>query len=206
LAVNTASRIAAVLVLSTLTVHYAFAQKAEVVTIKEPGRIELSQLFKVANIVAIVRIVSGDTENYEKAMYKADVVRSFKGTSAKETLYVGPYEGLKLGGEYFLFLQTSRQPAAPKNVPTAMYGTVRYSNIFNEGYSSMAASYDCVFDGDDVAKRCDDGIRVCTDYIILPQNIRTFPAMDTETPFGCRLVRRKAFESLVEQIAGTASR
>ena len=150
--------------------------------------------------------MSGDTESYENAMYKAEVVRNFKGTSAKETLYVGPYIGLKLGGEYFLFLQTSKQPAVPKNVPTAMYGTVRYSKIFNEGYSSMAASYECVFDGKDVAQRCDDGIRVCTDYIVLPQNVRTFPAMDTETPFGCRMVRRKAFESLVEQIAGTASR
>jgi len=150
LALNTASRLAAILVLSTLAVDATFAQKmAEVIT-TEPERINLAQLFKAADTVAIVRVVSGDTENYEKAIYKAEVIRSFKGTSAKATLYCGPYVGLRLGGEYFLSSRISKDPAIPKTTTTAMYGTVPYSNIVNEGYGSMAASYECVFDGKEV--------------------------------------------------------
>jgi hypothetical protein len=165
----------------------------------------LAQLFKTADIVATVRIVSGDTESYETAMYKAEVIRSFKGTNTGEVLHFGPYVGFKLGGEYLLFLQNAKVPAVPKKELTAMYGVVRHGDVFNEGYSSMALSYECVFDGKDVAQQCDYAVRVCTDYIILPQNIRTFPTRSKETPFGCRWTRRKSFESLVAQIAATSS-
>ncbi len=175
----------------------------EVVTITEPGRIELADLFKSADIVAVVHILSGDAESYDKAIYKAEVIRSFKGTKEKGILYFGPFIGSRLGNEYLVFLQSSKEPAVPKKVSTALYGTVQYSNVFNEGYSSMAASYECVFDEKKDSEPCDYAIRVCTDYIILPQDIRTFPAMETDTPFGCRFVHRKAFESLVEHIAAT---
>ena len=37
----------------------------------EPARITLVSLFKIADVVAVVRIVSGDTENYKTAVYKA---------------------------------------------------------------------------------------------------------------------------------------
>jgi hypothetical protein len=207
LAVNSAYRSTAILVLSTLTIHTAFSQRAaEVTTISEPEKIELAQLFNSADVVATVRIVSGDTENYETPIYKAEVTRSFKGTSAGEKIYFGPYIGSKLGFEYVLFLHNAKIPAVPKKEPSAMFGVVRHGNVFNEGYSSMAVSYECVFDGKDVAQQCDYGVRVCTDYIILPRNIRTFPPKSTGTPFGCRWIRRKAFESLLGQIAAAGSR
>jgi hypothetical protein len=52
-------------------------------TVAEPARVELPQLFKIADTVATVRIVSGDTENYDRAVYKANVIRSFKGHEAR---------------------------------------------------------------------------------------------------------------------------
>lgn len=187
------------------SVAISVAQKNMEVVITEPARIELADLFKSADIVAVVHILSGDAESYDKAIYKAEVLRSFKGTKEKEILYFGPFIGSRLGNEYLVFLRTSKEPAVPEKASTAMYGTVQYSNVFNEGYSSMAASYECVFD-EKRSKPCDYAIRVCTDYIVLPKNIRTFPAMETDTPFGCRFVHRKEFESLVDHIAATPTR
>ena len=163
--------------------------------------ISLADLYKLADTVVVAKIVSGDTENYKTAVYKAEVVRSFKGAAAGETIYFGPYSGGSLGTEYVLFLHSTAQSVAPKTTPSASYGTVRYSEVFNEGYSSMAKSYECVFDGTIPAQQCDYGVKVCTDYIVLPKETRTFPPLTKETPFGCRIVREKAFISLLETLA-----
>ncbi len=49
----------------------ALAQKTQEVTVTEPGTYELSALYKRADVVALVEMVAGDTENYEKVVYKA---------------------------------------------------------------------------------------------------------------------------------------
>ncbi|MFZ1919894.1 MAG: hypothetical protein WAU58_20165, partial [Terriglobales bacterium] len=54
---------------------------SQVVTITEPGVYQLSDLLKAADIVAVVKVLSGDTENYEHAVYKGEVIRSFKGVA-----------------------------------------------------------------------------------------------------------------------------
>jgi len=138
-------------------------------------------------------------------MYKAEVVRRFKGTDEKN-LYFGPYVGFKVGSEYLLFLKTAKGTAAPKTSPNAMYGTVRYGEVFDEGYSAMAASYECVFGGKNANQRCDNGIRVCTDYVILPPSISSFPPKNEETDFGCRWVKRTAMEGLMQEIASSSVR
>jgi len=84
------------------------------------------------------------------------------------TVYFGPFMGEKLGGEYFLFLRSVKDPINPKTEATS-YGKIPYSEIFDEGYSSMETSYECVFDGKETAQKCDYGVRVCTDYIKLPK-------------------------------------
>jgi hypothetical protein len=174
-----------------------WAQQTAKTTVTEPGVVKLSNLFEMADIVALVRVVSGDTENYANAVYKADVIESFKGVAAGETVYFGPYAGVKLGWEYVLFLRSSANSLAPNTSSNLGYGTVRYSEVFNEGYSSMESSYECVFDGKEIARRCDYGVRVCTDYILLPKSVPTFPPMTQETPFGCRWVRKEAFISVL---------
>jgi hypothetical protein len=65
----------------------------------------------------------------------------------------------------------------------------------------MEASYQCAFDGRDTSQKCDYGVRVCTDYIKLPRATATFPPPTEETPFGCRLVRKTVFISLLEELA-----
>jgi hypothetical protein len=170
------------------------------VTVTEPGIYKVGDLFKNADIVALVRIVSGDVENYSCAVYKGEVIQGFKGTKEQAILYFGPFIGMRLGDEYILFLRNEDQPIEPKKTASASYGTVRYSRIFDEGYSSMATSYECVFGGDEVLPKCDYGVRICTDYIKLPESIAAFPPEENDPPFGCRWVRKSTFLNLLEEL------
>jgi len=175
------------------------AQSSRDATITEPGVYTIGDLFKNADIVAVVKVLSGDTENYEHAVYKGEVVKSFKGAVTGATVYFGPFVGERLGWEYFLFLRNAAKPLAPKTAPSSTsYGTIRYSEIFNQGYSSMESSYQCVFDGKEIAQKCDYGVRVCTDYIKLPQSISSFPTEESDPPFGCRCARKTAIISLLD--------
>ena len=175
-------------------------QSQEKVTITEPGVYELAGLFKQADTVALVRVVSGDTETYSVAVYKAEVTKSFKGAAAGETVYFGPYVGARLGWEYLLFLRNVPKTITPKATSSIGYGTIHYSEVFDEGYTSMETSYECVFDGKDIAQQCDYGVRVCTDYIRLPKSMPTFPPKTEEPPFGCRWVRKAVFLSLLDAL------
>jgi len=178
----------------------AFPQ-SDVVTITEPGVYKISELFNSADVVALVKIVSGDTENYHHTVYKATVMQSFKGTPRGATVYFGPFVGERLGWEYVLFLRSVTKPITPKTTAAASYGTVPYSEVFDEGYSSMLTSYACVFDAEGIREKCDDGVRVCTDYIKIPKAVPAFPPESNDPPFGCRWVRKAVFISMLETLA-----
>lgn len=173
------------------------------ITNTEPGIYSVDGLFRSADIVAVVKILSGDTEHYEFAVYKAEVVQGFKGTAQGDTLYFGPYVGLRLGWEYVVFLQTAREMLQPTAEKTLSYGPVPYQKIFNEGYTALLTSYECVFDGEAISQRCDDTVRVCTDYVKLPNTITLAPQPNKDAPFGCRWTRRKQFIALLEKLAAT---
>jgi hypothetical protein len=173
-----------------------------VVSPREPGVVKLEDFFRIADSVVLVRVVSGDTENYSTAIYKAEVLRSFKGgTAAREAIYFGPYIGMRLGREYILFLRSVARPLAPNPDSTSNYGTVRYLEVLNEGYGAMETSYECVFDGKKVSDECDYAVKVCTDYIKLPSTVRTFPPVAEETSFGCRWIRKGTFLSLLDGLS-----
>ncbi len=185
------------LMVAVLPPRVISVQKSKTATITEPAVINLERLFKQADTIALVKIVSGDAENYKITVYKGRVIKSFKGSSEGESIYFGPYVVERIGWEYILFLRSVTQPIAPNSTSNASYGTIRYSEIFNEGYTSMMTSYECVFDGNTTAERCGDGVRVCTDYIVLPKSMPTFPPMTEETSFGRRWVRKQNFISLL---------
>src|ERR1700680_3849084 len=192
-----ALRIVALIVLMSVLV----SAQSQSVTITEPGVYKIIDLFKAADVVAVVKIVSGDTESYDHTVYKGEVIQSFKGMSRGAAVYFGPFVGEKLGWEYVLFLRNATKPITPKTTATASYGTVPYSEVFNEGYSSMETSYACVFDGKETAQKCDYGVRVCTDYIKLPESMPAFPPEDNDPPFGCRWVRKAVFMSMLDTLA-----
>jgi hypothetical protein len=174
------------------------------VTITEPGVYELAALFKRANTVASVKILSGDTENYNDPVCKAEVLKGFKAASTGEVIYFGPCMGEKLGWEYVVFLLDTPDAITPKTASSTAYGTVHYANVFDEGYTNMETSYECVFDGKEIARKCDYGVRVCTDYIKLPKSVRAFPPESGDPPFGCQWVRKSVFSSLLDTLATRA--
>ena len=190
------------LVVLAFFVGVAVAQAAnEVITLHEPGIYDLAKLFKQADKVVLVKVIAGDMEAYDVAIYKAEVKESFKGATAGETIYFGPFVGEKLGWEYVLFLRDVPKPITPKTTSSTGYGTIHYSEVFNEGYTSMQTSYECVFDGRDIAQKCDYGVRVCTDYIKLPKSIPAFPPKSSDAPFGCQWVRKDLFASILNGLA-----
>jgi hypothetical protein len=198
-----ARRALLVFIFTVVSVRPICAQQSKEVTTAEPAIIDVASLFKQADTVALVKIVSGDAENYSQAIYKAEVIKSFKGATSGEAIYFGPYVGEKLGWEYILFLRNVDKPIASKTTLSASYGTIHYANVFNEGYSSMETSYECVFGGKTAAEQCDHAARICTDYITLPTSIPKFPPITKDTPFGCRLVRKEAFISLLETFSNS---
>lgn len=194
--------IGGICVLIFLVAAICIAQKSsgKTVVLNEPGRYDVRGLYNTADIVALVKIQSGDVERYDSAVYKGKIVEGFKGASAGESLYFGPYVGLKLGWQYVLFLHKLADPLAPKDPALPGYGTIQYAKIFNEGYSSLETSYECVFDDKGSNRKCDDGVRICTDYLKLPEKIPVFPPMSVNTPFGCRWVRRTEFLSMLRAL------
>jgi len=178
------------------------AQSLSTVTTSEPGIYQLADLFTHSDKVAFVKVVSGNTEAYDVAIYKAQVVKGFKGLSAGETFYFGPFIGTELGSEYILFLRDEPKAIEPKAKMEGGYGTVNYSEVFDDGYSSMLSSYECVFSGAVINQQCDYGVRVCTDYIKLPKSLPAFPIDGNDPPFGCRWVRKAAFIAALEDLGG----
>jgi hypothetical protein len=168
--------------------------QSKTVTITEPAATTLRELFQQADIVASVKIVSGDSENYDVTIYKASVIQSFKGPGHGEMIYFGPHAGMRLGWEYIVFLHAENEVIAPKTSGSG-YGQIHYSKVLNEGYGALMSSYECVFHGADVAQQCGEALRVCTDYIHLPKSTATFPSRSEDTDFGCRWVRKTEFVS-----------
>jgi hypothetical protein len=169
--------------------------------ITEPGTLKLEDLFNQADVVALVQIVSGDAENYDEAVYKARVVRGLKGTSKKQTIFYGPFAGGKLGSEYIVFLRKTSKAISPKPMAKGGYGKIEYFEVFNQGYSAMASSYECVFGGSESREQCDEAVRICTDYVVLPKSIPTFPPREDNITFGCRWVRKQPFLQAIQWMA-----
>jgi hypothetical protein len=155
------------------------AQKQEV-TISEPAPVKVEELFKQADLIAVVHILSGDTEHYQTAVYKAEVLQPFKGTEKGATIYFGPFIRYELGGELIAFLRCSKEGTEPKQQTASSgltYGPISpFYLVMYEGYSALRTDYECVFDGKEIAQQCDDGVEVNTSQVILPKGIRTFPS------------------------------
>jgi len=112
-----ASRILILSMIAAIFAQRTSAQTAQqTVVVTEPGTYELADLFKKADTVALVKVVSGDTEAYRVPIYKTEVIKSFKGASPGEIVYLGPYVGTRLGWEYVVFLRKVSKTITPKAV------------------------------------------------------------------------------------------
>ena len=182
-----------------------FAQETQTVTITEPATVKVEDLFKQADLVAIVRVLSGDTEHYPTAVYKAEVLTPFKGAEIGDRIYFGPYIGYAVGGEYLAFLRRSDEETKPKeqsNMPGLNYGSLKsVYQIMYEGYSTMPINYVCAFDGKTTSQQCDYGIKVNTYQVALPGKIKAFPLESGDLPSeDNKWVRRGGLISFLEHL------
>lgn len=58
--------------------------------------------------------------------------KASKNRPGRETIYFGPYLGERLAWEYILFLRNVLKTITPKVTSSIGYGTIHYSEIFNE--------------------------------------------------------------------------
>jgi len=191
------------LVCLTVIASTAKAQKQEV-TISEPAPVKIEELFKQADLIAVVHILSGDAEHYQTAVYKAEVLQPFKGTEKGATIYFGPFIRYELGGELIVFLRRSKNGTEPKTATSGLsYGPISpFYLVMYEGYSALRTNYQCIFDGKEIAQQCDDGVEVNTSQVILPKSIRTFPS-STKGAFSreTNWVRKNAFIAYLEKLS-----
>ncbi|MCU1242939.1 MAG: hypothetical protein JWO71_3665 [Candidatus Acidoferrum typicum] len=149
-------------------------------TISEPAPVKIEELLKQADLAAIVRVISGDTEHYSQAVYKAEVLQPFKGLEKGATFYFGPFIGFGLGEELLVFLHHSETGIEPKHEATSSgfsYGPVSsFYLVMYDGYSALPVKYDCVFTGKEIRQQCDYGVRVNTFHVVLPNSLKTYPS------------------------------
>lgn len=189
--------------LAGLQLCVAAASAQVTVKISEPAIVKVEDLFKQADSVAVIRIVSGDLEHYPTAVYKAEVLKTFKGPAVGAKIFFGPFSGYSLGGEYLIFLRRSQkqiEPSHSSETATPTYGRIlSFYEVMYEGYSAMPVKYVCVFDGDEIKDQCDDGIKVETNQVVLPSRIQTFPSeSDDTTDSDYKWIRKAALISLLQ--------
>src|SRR5262249_21400369 len=137
--------------------------------------------FKEADFVGVIEIKAGDSENYEKCIYKANIIKSYKGNVIGKFIYLGPYIGLSIGNQYLAFLKNTNKSLnnfileKDSEKPLPFNGLEIYYNIMYGGYSILPINYICVFDGKEIKDQCDYGIKINTYQVKLPGKLNTFP-------------------------------
>ena len=130
--------------------------------------VSLVELFKEADLVALVHITGGD-DGFDRAVYRATVTRSFKGVSPDDAIYFGPHSPYSIGADYVVFLKRTEHleghmfKRSGNPWPTA--AEAPYFEIFYAGYSVLPVEYTCDFPG------CDYGVLVPSSQVHLPGGV-----------------------------------
>lgn len=82
------------IIVALISPQWARSQQSQEIIIREPAVIKLADLFDMSDRVALVKVISGDTESVSKAVSKAQVLTGFKGAAEGNTLYFGPSVGV----------------------------------------------------------------------------------------------------------------
>lgn len=162
--------------------------------ITEPQRSDLKTFIAQADTVLLVKVLAGDVESYENAVYKAKVVSAYTGSpKAGDVIYFGRFIGTRIGNQYLLFLKNPLPEPMSHSGP-AIFGEVRPYRVMREGYGQMEIAYSCGFSK---SESCDDSIRVCTDYVVLPKHTPVSDEHDKSESFGCRWFRKDSVIALL---------
>ena len=144
-------------------------------TIGDPAPVGLSTLVQQADVVALVTILSGDTEHYTDTVYKASVVQAFKGTATSDIIYFGPFVSYGVGSEYVVALRRSdkrlrslSRKGADGSAPP-YDENASYLGIMLLGYSVMDVEYTCALPS------CDYAVDVIYSQVTLPAHLSMTP-------------------------------
>jgi hypothetical protein len=137
--------------------HFTVSAPAPTVTYTtlDPAVVTIGELFREADVVAIIRILPGESE--------MEVLSGFKGARAGEKLGFTRYSNTSIGAEYLVFL---RRPHGGEPGYVGMY----------QGYGVMPVDQVCAFAGRDKNRGCDSGVEIDTYQVRLPKRIRTYPS------------------------------
>ena len=180
-----------------------FASIAKADTI---ASVSLENLYKQADFVAFVSILSGDVEYYDGAIYKAEVLKAYKGTKEKEIVYFGENISYGIGNEYLAFFNKSGKnigQVVAKDVQnsSAPYDAKQvFFSIMYAGYSIMPVGFECLFDLKNKNNNCDYGIKLNAKQVAIPSNLKAFPEDTYSTTTYNRWVRRTSMETTLEDL------
>jgi len=142
---------------------------------RDPATVSLGNLFREADVVALITVLAGDAENYANVVYKASVVQAFKGAHEHDVIYFGPFRSYSIGSEYVVALKATSKTLG--DLGTQASGSVvpfrpeaPYLRVMYEGYSVMAVSYTCQIPA------CDWAIEVSDEQVLLPNRLATVPS------------------------------
>lgn len=191
-------------------VSFGFGQSKVVksVTISEPASVSIETLFTQADLVAFVQIRSGDAENYKAALYKATVLKAYKGAHKADTIYFTPFISYGLGSEYLVFLKNDNKHIGDiigdsvDRTRLPYDPTLSILRIMYEGYSVMRVSYECVFDGP-ISEGCDDAVKFNVDQVTLPRKVKAVPTRVNGNSDANKYIRKKELEMLLNTIRGS---
>jgi len=171
------------------------------IVLTEPPILTLEQLFRRADVVALVEIVSGDAEHYRQAVYKAKVVAGYKGARSGQTIGFGPYIGHEIGTNYVLFMTRTSPPrvTASKGEEGVKPVAEPFYGVMLEGYGSMQVDYVCVFD-DQVGSPCGEGASVGW-HVELPEVTKLFDRGSGGIHPGRSWVHSRDLQLLLEKLS-----
>ena len=128
--------------------------------------VSLRNLFQEADLVAVIQVTSADAESFDGAVYKAQILRSFKGSVDNTTIFFGPHVSYRIGSEYVVFLKSTgkSQGSLLKNGPNPWASREKepYYAVMYAGYSILPVEYTCLLPG------CDYGVSVPSSQVHLP--------------------------------------
>lgn len=167
-------------------------------------RPELKKLFDEADLVAFIKIVSGDTENYEDTIYKSSVIAAYKGTDIGKTVFFGPYVSYGIGSEYLIFLKKSGKVIGEistkgKESRTVVYDdSFEYFRVMYGGYSILPVSYECAFGPVSELGSC--AYAVSMETVILPKTLKSFPEETLGEKSSAAFVQKTTIEAFLNTL------
>lgn len=151
--------------------------------------IAMEELFREADIVALVQVRTGETlESFGKpcgAKYKAVVVDGFKGAATGSTIEFGYHYGSAIGSQYLVFLSKPGRVHEPEMTSNGRQLEAKgehrrlcphaflANTVMHSGYGKMEIGFVGDF-------KYEDGVAVPTRYVRLPGKLPSVPVKFSE--------------------------